>query len=146
MLPNMIVERLMARQPVGVSDRPAEARPLPEFHKYSRMSPPRRRRNFVAQNSVPTPSSLSPFASLPKSLPDTSSSLPASPSTTLPQDSSNAWRWLYCLQLKLCEHFELLLKLDTALRQRGMPISEAQVHRQLQTREWTRNMHSLWKW
>ena len=97
MLPNMIVERLIARQATlgpstiaVTSDRPAEARPLPEFHKYSRMSPPRRRRNFVAQNSVPTPSSLSPFASLPKSLPDTSSSLPASPSSTMPQDVSNS--------------------------------------------------------
>lgn len=87
MLPNMIVERLMARQAAvttspqpPMSERPAEIRPTPEFRSMARMSPPRRRRHLVTQSSVPTPSTLTPYASFSRTIPGTSTSLPASPS------------------------------------------------------------------
>ncbi|XP_045216199.2 small conductance calcium-activated potassium channel protein 1-like isoform X2 [Mercenaria mercenaria] len=83
MLPNMIVERLMARRADPLAERVSEARPIPEFRQYSRLSPPRRRRNLVTQNSVPTPSTLSPFTSVAgANMPESSVSLPASPSDT----------------------------------------------------------------
>ena len=87
MLPNMIVERLLARRGDPLSERTGEAKPIPEFRQYSRLSPPRRRRNLVTQNSVPTPSTLSPFASVGGAqLPESSVSLPASPSETQTRD------------------------------------------------------------
>ncbi|XP_052768591.1 small conductance calcium-activated potassium channel protein-like isoform X2 [Mya arenaria] len=85
MLPNMIVERLMARQAMTSSaplERPSEIRPAVDFRNMVRMSPPRRRRHLVSQSSVPTPSTLSPYTSQTKTLPETSTSLPASPSET----------------------------------------------------------------
>ncbi|XP_052225216.1 small conductance calcium-activated potassium channel protein 2-like [Dreissena polymorpha] len=82
MLPNMIVERLIARHVVmgNVPERPVEIRPSSEFRQMARMSPGRRRRNLVTQSSVPTPSSLSPFMTSSNNAPDTSTSLPATPS------------------------------------------------------------------
>ncbi|XP_060573425.1 small conductance calcium-activated potassium channel protein-like isoform X2 [Ruditapes philippinarum] len=91
MLPNMIVERLLARRSDPLAERTGEARPIPEFRQYSRLSPPRRRRNLVTQNSVPTPSTLSPFTSVSGThLPETSVSLPASPSDTQTGDVNHS--------------------------------------------------------
>ena len=93
MLPNMIVERLLARRADPLAERPAEAKPIPEFRQYTRLSPPRRRRNLVSQNSVPTPSTLSPFTSVSgANLPESSVSLPASPSDSQVADGSHHWQ------------------------------------------------------
>lgn len=86
----MIVERLIARRgPDPLAERPSETRPIPEFRQYTRMSPPRRRRNLVTQSSVPIASTLTPFTASGGTaysstggahLPESSVSLPATPS------------------------------------------------------------------
>ena len=60
MLPNIIVDKLTARRPDSLPERPADPRPIPEFRAYSRLSPPRRRRLFTAQVSAPVQPILSP--------------------------------------------------------------------------------------
>lgn len=86
MMPNMIVERLIARRADPLENRQAEPRPIPEFRHYTRLSPPRRRKNLVTQSSVPTPSTLSPFNTTGTSLPESSVSLPATPSESSAKD------------------------------------------------------------
>lgn len=91
MLPNMIVERLVARRVDPLAERQNELRPSPEFRQlHTRLSPPRRRRILVSQNSVPTPSTLTPFASMSTAqLPESSVSLPATPSDTQARGGSH---------------------------------------------------------
>ncbi|KAL4227346.1 Small conductance calcium-activated potassium channel protein 2 [Mactra antiquata] len=87
MMPNMIVERLIARRADPLENRQTEPRPLPEFRHYTRLSPPRRRKHLVSQNSVPAPSTLSPFNAAGTTLPESSVSLPATPSDSTGKDN-----------------------------------------------------------